>query len=796
MDLPSMPVLGSIEIVADSRYQVYVNGKYVGQGPTPFKRPYVFVDTYDVTPILHAGVNTVAIVADFHGVKHCTYTPGSPGILASLHVVDADGEDRELPTDESWRVADSRAYARNVLRRTWATAWCEYYDARLAPTDWESCSFDDSSWENATVVDGGDAILLPRMVAPLAEFHDDGASLFGLWAADSGVPDASPENVKKAADGYPMGLTEEMDSEPLRSILGSSLREEYCVLPDGGWMPMVVKASDEGLAVTIDFGREIAGQLELDVDAPAGVTIDFAPAELLHDGRPWCYRKGGQYARRYVTREGRQRWRGFAFDGFRYLHAVVRGPHPELTIYRLRAWRRQAALPIKATFQCEDPKVNRIWEISCHTAQICSQDIHVDCPTREQTSAWGDAVWTGLWAAYLTGDSSALRHLMWSAEYIQLADGQIPCYSFSEVHPGPLYDYSLISVWGSSVLLMQTGDPTLPKRLVPVGDRVLDWYRGRVGSTGLIETDFEELRKETGGILFIDHPGLGWHNCPEPHPGIDRRGTNAAINFFFIHALTAQAEVLEFLCEMDRAASIRAEADGVRAAAEKYFYNEAKGVYVDGWYEGRQLDRVSQQTNALAVTSGTCPNDRAPKVLKKIVDDGNPDLCLAGTYFWIYLADALCRNGMHAEMWESVVRLWDEMAEKGATTWWETFLGDETDSLCHFWSSVPAYLILAEILGVKPAKPGFARVDLRPRFDLLSQAFGSVPLPNGSVEIKWNHTADGGFDLRIDLDADAPALVSLPVGWIADSGMDRCEMPSRSVLSLHAIRNDVGAGAK
>ena len=159
----------------------------------------------------------------------------------------------------------------------------------------------------------------------------------------------------------------------------------------------------------------------------------------------------------------------------------------------------------------------------------------------------------------------------------------------------------------------------------------------------------------------------------------------------------------------------------MRSTCHEFFFDNQRSVYIDGWFDGRQLQQVSQQTNGLAVTTGVCPRDLAPLVLTRVLDSGNPELCLCGTYAWTYLAEALCRNGMHREMWSEVVRLWDDMAERGATTWWETFLGDELDSLCHMWSSVPGYLILAEILGVKPVKPGFAEVCVEPRIDLLKQ---------------------------------------------------------------------------
>jgi alpha-L-rhamnosidase len=768
LHLAAPAIQATLEVVADSRYQVWINGRYLGQGPTPFKRPNLFYDTYDATQAVHQGDNAVAISATCYGVKHCTYTPGIPGILARLRVIDADGRENILASGTNWKAIVSRAYTRETPRRSWATGWVEEFDARRMPVGWERTDFDDRKWPPAVPVEAGEVRIFPRIAARLEEMRVDAVSLVGAWRA-------GPE-VRRLSE-----LTPWLDTEPLKPftlthrsrparLAAGSRGADPVPLAD---LPVAISAG-ESVAFAADLGEETAGQIELEITAPAGVVIDLAPAELLRDGRPWCFRKGNNYARRYITRSGRQTWRCFGYDGARYLHAVVRAPRREVIFHRLGLWRRQAALPIVASFRCNDRRVNRIWEISCRTARVCSQEIHIDSPTREQTSAWGDAVWSGVWAAYLTGDASALRHLMVSAEHVQRPDGQMPCYAFSQVHGGPLFDFSLIAVRGVWLYYDVTGDLDLARRLIPMSDRVLNWYRRSMGRTGLIETDFDAIHQAKKGTLFIDHPGLGWHNSPV---GIDRRGVNAAINFFFIHALDAQSRVLEAAGQVARARRLRKEADHVRAAAERLFYDPRRGAYVDGVIAGRPSEQLSQQTNALAVTSGVCPRPRAPELLRRVLDRRDRKLCRCGTYFWLHLAEALCRNGMQRPMWREVVRLWDGMARKGATTWWETFLGDELDSLCHFWSSVPTYLILAEVLGVKPARPGFAEIAVAPHIELLERASGSVPTPRGPVSVAWRRTGARRVLVDVCSRADAQVTLHLPQGWREARG-------GRTVISI------------
>jgi alpha-L-rhamnosidase len=739
---------GKICIFADSRYQLWVNGEYIGQGPTPFRRPHMYVDTYDITSRLRKGENVIAVLGNYHGVPHCTYTVGKPGILVSAEIEDRSGEVRRILTDESWKVCTSLAHIREVPRRNGATSWMECYDARREPTGWRDPDFNDSGWEAAQAFQSEGLVFLPRVVPYLREYPASQGTVLDMWVAEHAAP---------ALDE----LTAVLDREPLKPL--DSLQE----------FPLVIAESQDGFALAVDFHQELAGQVELDVESPDGVVLDVCPAENLQSGRPWCLRKGTQYAKRYITRSGRQCWRAFGYDGLRYVHVVVRGPHPKLTLHRVGVWRRETSLPLRASFRCDDVRVNRIWDITCHTMRIGAQDVHVDCPTREQTSAWGDHIWSGLWEIYLTGDRSHLRHLMLAMEQVQRPDGQLPCYAFSGVDLS-LYDFSLIAVIGIGLYLRHTGDTELVRRLLPTGDRVLDWYRGEIGPSGLVELDGQKAWDQRIGQLFIDHPGLQTHS--HSYPPIDRKGVSAGLNFFFLMALDSLADVRDALGDKQAAEELRNEAGSLRAAADRWFFDEDKALYVDAVDSGRASRHISQQTNALAVLSGTCKGERAGRVLRRILEP-DPSLCLCETYFWTYLSAALCRAGMHREMWENMVLRWNEMAEKGATSWWETFQGDHLDSLCHIWSSVPAYVIPAEILGVKPAEPGFEKISIRPRFDLLRRAEGIVPIRDGRIAVRWSESASGEVCLEIENQTPFPASVEAPPGWKAKDGLDTTMKP-------------------
>ncbi len=748
------PLEARLRITADTSYRVWVNGVEVGRGPGPYVRSVRSVDEYDVTTLLRDRENVICVLGHWWGVTSHSRPKGDAGILAELSWEDASGAQHVTGTDERWVAVHSQAWAEEVPRRSGAIAWTEYYDARQAPESWTLPGFDDSDWPAATVVDPGERVLEPRMRPLLREGYVGPVKLAGAWTAPEPAPTLGGESE----------LTQFLDEEPLEPLPDErAARIEHALVADA---PVTIEAGDP-VALTLDLGEEIVGHLELDVDAPGGVRIDLCPAELLRHGRPWCLRKGCRYAQQYITREGRQRWQTFYWHGLRYLHVVIRDLDKPLTIHRCGVRRREADLPparelsVGPSERFDAGMIERIWEVSRHTIEVGTQEVQVDCPTREQAAYWGDAIWIGLWTLWLTGDASHMKHLLLSAEEAQYEDGQLPASIFSSLDQ-ILFDYTLIMPWGLYAYWWHTGDLLVPTHLDATVERLLDWYRDRLGDSGLVELDAIAAHEAGEGTLFIDHPGLGWHNFP--HPGLDRRGLSAGLNLFMLRALQCWSRLLAEIGHADRSEATASEAQGLSEAIEHTFFDAQRGVYADALVDGRLSDRVSQQINTLAILTGVCPAHRRRDVLEHVLSD-DPDLCRCSPYFWLYQFDAMAMAGMHEEMLRAIIDLWGAMVEAGATTWWETFLGDELDSLCHPWSSAPCHALQKHFLGVQCAGPGFAQARIAPRMDLLPEMAGSVCTVRGEIEVRWSRSGEGRVELFVRVPAGCAATIVAPEGW-------------------------------
>ena len=126
-------------------YKLWVNGTFVGVGPTRPVGSETRYDGYDVTSLLKAGaVNTLATLA---------YATGDRRFLAELVVRYSDGTTATFGTGSGWKALDgSRALpAAGSIGTAYYAAPKEAFDARVYPFGFTVTGFDASAWPAAAV---------------------------------------------------------------------------------------------------------------------------------------------------------------------------------------------------------------------------------------------------------------------------------------------------------------------------------------------------------------------------------------------------------------------------------------------------------------------------------------------------------------------------------------------------------------------------------------------------------------------------------------------------------------------
>jgi putative heme-binding domain-containing protein len=108
------PVYGQIDIAADERYELYVNGRRMAAGGD-----WRVLDRHDIKSLLVSGRNVVAIRAQKRGPQ------GAAGVVARVVLRNAGGTFVSYSTDASWRCTDKEL------------------------PQWTSVNLDDATWSGA-----------------------------------------------------------------------------------------------------------------------------------------------------------------------------------------------------------------------------------------------------------------------------------------------------------------------------------------------------------------------------------------------------------------------------------------------------------------------------------------------------------------------------------------------------------------------------------------------------------------------------------------------------------------------
>ena len=122
-----------IRITADDYYKLYLNGRFVGQGPAPGYYFSYYYNEFDLAPFLQPGQNRIQVDIYYQGLINRVWNSGDlrQGMIADLL---ADGK-AVLSTDHSWLCArDLRYTGKRVIG--YDTQYLEDVDERLGFSDW------------------------------------------------------------------------------------------------------------------------------------------------------------------------------------------------------------------------------------------------------------------------------------------------------------------------------------------------------------------------------------------------------------------------------------------------------------------------------------------------------------------------------------------------------------------------------------------------------------------------------------------------------------------------------------
>ncbi len=517
--------------------------------------------------------------------------------------------------------------------------------------------------------------------------------------------------------------------------IATRARASRSASPMEGWQ-IAPPALGCDVRLLFDFGRMAVGRLGFEIEAPAGVQIDWHGVEFIQPDGRHNLATGMNNTLRYISRGGRRQFRSLQRRGFRYGWLVVRGLRGRAAqLRRLEVEISTYPQSQRGRFSCSEPLLNRIWRVGAHTLRCCAEDTYTDCPTYEQTHWVGDARNEALVDWIVNGDARLWRHCLLQAgrglERLPLVPSHVPS-SWENLLPA----WSFLWLRSCREYLWWTGDRAGAAELFVWVERCVRGIEACLGADGLFRLRAWNM--------------FDWAAMETPADG-----TVTHLNCLAALALDEVAELATWLGRRREAARWSRHAVRLRVAVNRQLWDDDTDAFADCRHRDGRLGLVrSQQTQVAALLACVATGARTRRC-HAIVAQAPEGFVRAGSPFFVFFQlELLAREADGRAMLELMRRSWGFMLREGATTFWELWsltTGRLTRSHCHGWSAAPTFFLSTAILGVTPGTPDSRVIRFRPAPGDLEKISGRVPTPWGWVRVAGRRRRDGcwSYELRV-----------------------------------------------
>jgi alpha-L-rhamnosidase len=690
-DLQSKPSSFVIHVTGDNRYQLFVNGERVVWGPARGDLMHWRFETIDIAPQLKAGKNLIAAVVWNFG----QYAPEAQVTDRTAFLLQGDGKaERLVDTSTQWKCMRNPAYqplfyTHSQMRGYFVAGPGDKVDGASYPWGWEQPEFDDSVWQQAQTDgrwsgaprDALDApnrwLLVPRNIPMMEEKPERLAAV----RQSSGVQ--VPANFPRQVASFTVAA-----NSKARLLLDQSyLTTAY---------PELVVSGGKGALIELGYSEALYGQ-----------TGKGNRNEI--EGKTFV----GYYD--HFTSDGgsRRLFRPLWWRTYRYVDLQITTRDEPLTVEDLRGIYTGYPFEMKAKFDAGSERLKRILEVGWRTARLCAHETYMDCPYYEQLQYAGDTRIQCLVSLYNAGDGRLMKNAIAQLNDSRTAEGatmsRAPTRQQQYIPPFSLWWIGMVhDYW------WYQDDTEFVREMLPGARAVLSFY-----------AKYEKPGGSLRRMPWWNYVDWAWKD--RGVPPMDTDGSSAVIDLQYLLALDWAANLEAALGSKWQAAEFRDKAGKLRATIKALYWDTGRQMFAD---TPAKRD-YSQQANSLAVLARVIEGAEARALVNRILKDGS--LTEASFYFRHYLHTAVNQVG-EGDRYLDLLDGWDKMLANGLTTWAEK--PEPTRSDCHAWSSSPNYELFRTVLGIDSAAPGFKKVMIRPYLGSLRNVNGSIPHPNGEIEVK------------------------------------------------------------
>ena len=386
------------------------------------------------------------------------------------------------------------------------------------------------------------------------------------------------------------------------------------------------------------------------------------------------------------------------------------------------------------SFECDDERINRIWKASVASLHTSMHGFYLDGIKRDYLPWSMDGVLSTFGGDYVFGDRQVSLNCLSVA--LMPYNPQIPDIGIP--------DYPLHAIIGFNQFLRRYGD----------FNAILS-YRDRIEQ---LLRFYETLQDENG---FIGNMGT-WEFVPgwATKSGPDTKGTPAYAQIMLYLNYKTGADFSEKWGDKKAATCYRAKAEALRKAIFSHFWNEEKGLFINGYTRKDEIDEgISHHAQYWAILAGLFPENRYDNLFEAL-----PKIPYYKDYVsyekgYEFMAYSKARRVK--DMWNFLFDVFGDWLEQGHTRFPENFSYRETKnrqlvfynrpyglSLCHGANGVPG--IIAVLNGIA----GFSQSDARPDYyticpDMMDLQWANIEFPVKEGKIKLKLLKEGIHEIEI-----------------------------------------------
>ncbi len=702
-NLTTQPSEFIIHVSADNRYKLYVNGEFVGLGPSRGDLFHWNFETLDISSYLKPGDNVIAAVVWQFGKER----PMAQMTFSTGFILQGNSQkEAVLNTDQTWKCYRNNAYAIQKPQMTYT-----YYVAgpqeevsySQYPANWEMKGFDDSAWPSAQKTSKG----LPKYGADWTE---------ALLLVPREIPAMEREEIsyKKMRYGKGMNVQEDFPYEWARLDVPANSKVEILIDQEElvNAYPAFEFSGGKSSSISLQYAEsffidEKSGDWRAEQRKPNRNSVGEGFRLVGPKDKIWC--DGGK---------GRT-WESLWYRTFRYVKLEIETKDEPLVITNFRAIQTGYPFKMNAKLESGNPEIDKMMAIGWRTARLCATETYMDCPYYEQLQYVGDSRIQALISYFNSGDDRLARNAIKQFDQSRLAEGitqsRFPSYVPQQIPPFSLWWIGMVHDF-----YKYRNDNEFVKSMLPGSREILRW--------------FFKLQKPDGTLNKVPYWNFtDWSEDPDWQAGrapYTAKGESSALDFQLLWALQNALELEQRFGSPERVAEYSKKIALLQKSVKAIYWDKQKGIFSDT----PEFKHYSQHPNALAVLTGTVTGEEAKKLMRNILKDKSLMPC--SVYFKYYLHQAANKAGV-VDDYMVLLDEWRQQMDNGLTTWAEQFEPSKTRSDCHAWSAHPNIEFFRIMLGIDASAPNFSKVRIQPRLGTLAKASGSIPHPKGEVSVDY-----------------------------------------------------------